>query len=278
MTVSWYNIGTANNKGGVVRQTPPPPSNQRKAEFRMATSDHTPQSLLSVYRDERNWRQKHARFALLLNVLCVVYLVIVIPLIVTPFENPLAIVVKIVFGLVALACGFWLVDWSFSINIVRRDTFIESQVYWLENYESVLSTANAITRFTQTNMPSVSPAKQGRDIRAIESECVYLIKDISVTGYIKIGRTNNLARRLGAFKVQLPFEIEVIHIIRTHDSKTLEAELHRHFADKRVNGEWFNLTVDDVERLRSMQEVEVFNVDSDSAYKTIERARKEMQS
>lgn len=70
---------------------------------------------------------------------------------------------------------------------------------------------------------------------------VYVIKDISVTGYYKIGRTNNPVRRLGRFEVVLPFDLHIFAIIRCVDMTVLEGQLHQHFKDKRKSGEWFDL-------------------------------------
>jgi hypothetical protein len=83
-------------------------------------------------------------------------------------------------------------------------------------------------------------------LRYPAGEYVYLIHDMEVTGYYKIGRTDNPSRRLTQFGVQLPFRVGVVHIIPTNDSKTLERQLHEHFKSQRARGEWFNLTDDDV--------------------------------
>lgn len=77
---------------------------------------------------------------------------------------------------------------------------------------------------------------------------VYLVK--SVTGFYKIGRTVNPHNRLRTFNVKLPFEIEYEHVIQTNNMYALESKLHAQFADKRVNGEWFNLTDSDVGQIK----------------------------
>ena len=78
---------------------------------------------------------------------------------------------------------------------------------------------------------------------------VYLIQ--SPTGYYKIGRTRNPDDRLATFSIKLPFEVEYKHLIKTDDMFTLEAELHRRYADCRVSGEWFQLSDEQVAEICS---------------------------
>lgn len=80
---------------------------------------------------------------------------------------------------------------------------------------------------------------------------VYLIK--SSTGHYKIGRTGNLNNRLRTFSVKLPFEVEFVHVISAGDMMATERQLHQYFASKRVNGEWFSLTDDDVTIIRAWE-------------------------
>lgn len=93
---------------------------------------------------------------------------------------------------------------------------------------------------------------------------VYLIKDVSMTGHYKIGKTRNPHDRLSTFGVKLPFEIETVCLIRCDRYHELESNLHRQFADKRVNGEWFNLSPEDVEYIKGLayQETDIVNTDA----------------
>ncbi len=72
---------------------------------------------------------------------------------------------------------------------------------------------------------------------------VYLMKSGK---YYKVGKTNSLDRRQYEIGLQLPEGIEPIHSIETDDPSGIEAYWHNRFKDKRLNGEWFDLSNADV--------------------------------
>lgn len=73
---------------------------------------------------------------------------------------------------------------------------------------------------------------------------VYLLE--AVGGFFKIGKTVNPKSRKRTFGVKLPMAVEFKHVIHTDDMHKLEKALHQLFADKRVRGEFFDLTLADV--------------------------------
>lgn len=79
---------------------------------------------------------------------------------------------------------------------------------------------------------------------------IYLL---SGGGYHKIGKTIDLDKRLSQIYPKLPFEVELIHWIETDDIDGFEESLHERFADKRTNGEWFELNQEDIDYLKSFR-------------------------
>jgi len=62
----------------------------------------------------------------------------------------------------------------------------------------------------------------------------------------KIGRSNDVARRCREVALLLPQDLEEVHRIDTDDPEGIERYWHERFAARRLRGEWFRLTGDDI--------------------------------
>lgn len=75
------------------------------------------------------------------------------------------------------------------------------------------------------------------------SGVVYLLE---CEGFYKIGITDDVRKRLSQIQTSTPFNVKLIHSIPLANAWLLEKHLHERFAKKRVRGEWFKLSSDDV--------------------------------
>jgi hypothetical protein len=78
---------------------------------------------------------------------------------------------------------------------------------------------------------------------ASEHGYVYMLKS---GRFFKIGRSNAVGRREHELAIQLPEKAKIVHSIKTDDPVGIENYWHNRFSDRRMNGEWFDLSAIDV--------------------------------
>lgn len=110
-------------------------------------------------------------------------------------------------------------------------------------YEDVVAICEPIA----ASAPAPREAQPGGAERQVGY--VYLIQHGSRREY-KIGRTNSPVRREGEFRLELPEQLKPIHYIKTDDPVGVEAYWHKRFKELRKGGEFFALTLSDVQAFR----------------------------
>lgn len=66
----------------------------------------------------------------------------------------------------------------------------------------------------------------------------------------KIGIAHNVGQRMKQLRTSNPLEMQLLHTLLfecKQDAHTMELALHRHFSNRRVSGEWFNLSPSEVQ-------------------------------
>ncbi len=95
-----------------------------------------------------------------------------------------------------------------------------------------------------TSVETEAPGHAAQQARGF----VYLVRSGK---HHKIGYSNDVGRRSYEIALQLPEKLTLVHVLETDDPPGIESYWHRRFADRRVNGEWFLLTREDVAAFES---------------------------
>jgi hypothetical protein len=95
---------------------------------------------------------------------------------------------------------------------------------------------------TPTDSTLAGEQRKGKP-RKTATGYVYLMKS---GRHFKIGRSNSVGRREWELGIKIPIPPTTIHNIETDDPVGVEAYWHRRFAEKRGEGEWFDLLPEDI--------------------------------
>lgn len=78
---------------------------------------------------------------------------------------------------------------------------------------------------------------------------IYLIRDTG-TGYCKIGKSDNVEKRLSGLQTGNPNKLEVVTSYYSGNAVLAEKQLHRAFSKSRYRGEWFDLSYEQIRSLK----------------------------
>lgn len=130
-----------------------------------------------------------------------------------------------------------------------KEKLIESVVGYCRG-NAGFSDVLALYDARETSSPNVGQAR-GRKLQ-VATGFVYLMKS---GRHYKIGRTKSVGRRESELSIKIPVPPKTIHTIETDDPVGVEAYWHRRFNDKRGEGEWFELTANDVQAFRRWKRI-----------------------
>jgi DNA-binding MarR family transcriptional regulator len=123
------------------------------------------------------------------------------------------------------------------VVVYSRLTNEEEKLFNLENQKYVtLEEMNEIRekRTDEYNSDEIKTTNVGY---------VYIIK--SEYGY-KLGKSKKIEDRLSLFNVKLPFKIDVVGYYMVKNMSKMETYLHKKYNHLRLEGEWFNLSKEDL--------------------------------
>jgi len=84
----------------------------------------------------------------------------------------------------------------------------------------------------------------------------------SPADYYKIGTATDVKARLSNLSVGTPHELSLVTTIESDDPTAVESELHSMFQHSRQSGEWFKLLTNDVNSLKGLDRIDLWEIKS----------------
>ena len=147
------------------------------------------------------------------------------------------------------------------IKAKRDKTFPSQTVFYREGREALLKRVIAfceehpehkdVMALCREETQGSDAPRKGKSAKP-DVGYVYLMKS---GRHYKIGRTISLGSRERQLASKIPVPPTTIHSIETDDPVGVEAYWHRRFAEKRGEGEWFELTSEDVAAFKRWRKI-----------------------
>lgn len=97
-----------------------------------------------------------------------------------------------------------------------------------------------------------SDTRDAKKKAKVETGFVYLMRS---GRHYKIGRTISVGSRERQLAIKIPISPTTVHSIETDDPNGVEAYWHKRFADKRGEGEWFDLSSEDIAAFKRWKKI-----------------------
>lgn len=188
----------------------------------------------------------------------------IIILIIAAIQVVLPFVMKHIFSIFVLLLGIIAVYVYVKVQKVKKAEWRRQELLKYNSevqkklINNMISCINDMLRFEKYNLTTDEKRKK-RKIKEtyyqyqnqLTSSYVYIIQE-EANGYIKIGKANDpIVRIVSGLGAKTPYKMRVLHLIPTHLPFEVEKWFHTHYEKKRLNGEWFHLSPQDVQRIQS---------------------------
>lgn len=82
--------------------------------------------------------------------------------------------------------------------------------------------------------------------------CVYVLKLKGKLSYCKIGKSSDFEQRYNTIQSYNPFDLDILAVKKTKFHDYIEKILHFEFKSKKIKGEWFDLSKQDILNLKDL--------------------------
>jgi hypothetical protein len=142
-------------------------------------------------------------------------------------------------------------DVKTSLNFIQKSHLITWQ--FVATPDAILD-GWIIVNFNREKIDKISSGSWPRNKQdSYRTGSVYLVRN-DHNGMVKVGRSLNVEKRLKTLQTSNPFPLTLILTILTNDSPQVESNLHKIFRHKRVYGEWFNLSDQDIDLVLNLKQ------------------------
>lgn len=152
--------------------------------------------------------------------------------------------------MVTLEDGVWMISFTHETTQELAPAFLAEILEWFRvSGPADVMALQSPEREPDARYPTERPA-QTIEIRTVERRgYVYVLHS---AGVYKIGHSKEVNHRLSEIAPVMPYPVEIYLTIATEDRFILERDLHRRFANKRLNGEWFDLGAAELKYIESL--------------------------